>query len=375
MAFSGIAAPDNVELVGAVVDHRKFDKINGNQDLRHYLIGGRIGSQRKEMVSNGTTWVEEVDLRDDGEAQVIGSYGEVGYGAPVNKQQLSVRIVNFVKGWMVDDFEVEDARQGGNAASVLFSLTDSKRLPAFRAMFRTKDRRFFQKPVDGSDPNTLAGLQTWCCAADAATAAGQRGDLGIRMRYQDGNTEDEKGGIAGDTESKWRNPVNVIATNGGQELTDALRWISLQVDFSVPGQLATIEMSFKPQWEIFVGVENYLLARRLADAGGSDFTFEGGRLMWQGSVPVTRVEDLDQDIIRPWFFVNWSYWDIGCRPGVWFKEVGNGAGGGGLRTHNRPFVQHWNIVTRMATRCRNVRKGCGMVHLTFATDAASLVAG
>ena len=371
--FTGIAGPDLTELTGAIVNHRPFAKINGNQDLLNYNFGNDIGQRRMEMWSSGTLWIEEIDLRDDGEAQVIGSYGEVAYGAPVNKQSLQVRIVNVIKGYMLDDFEMQDSL-ASKGVQALFRLTDSKRLPAYRAVYATKEKRFFEKPQDQVDVNTIYGLQYWCCAADPGTAAGSRGYLGISTRYTDGTASSTKGNINATTHDKWRNPVAVVKNNGGDELIEALRWLKTRLEYVVPQKLQGIEQSFKSQWEMFTGTENYLIGRRIAQSGTGDFTWENGMLMFDGQIEICWNQLLDSDPLRPWFFVNWSYWDIGVRPGMWFAEIGN-PNGGGLRLPNRPTVQHWNVLTRLAVRCRNVRKGCGVVHLEYASYSAGLQAG
>lgn len=334
--------------------------LNTVQEYQKYHTMDMLMRKERLNVSGADAVIDRIDLSEDGNADRVVPFQEVGYSIDDNLQTKTVTFARYRVGYVLEDEEV-GVNKGGNYGDKVADLVELRRWPKVKAMAKTCEDDTWNTPLNSTDTERMYGFPYWLNKANSGVTTG--GFVGYTIRFRDGTTTlTDKAGINPTTYAKYRNYADIYSDiSNYQDIGTRLEKAVTQLNFEPPMDARDLVAGPRSRFKLYTGLSTRLELTNAFRAGGDAFglTLNGG-IVGFNNIPIIRVNPLDDDSHGAIYGVNWEYFRFNVQKGNFMYEPDP------MRDANRPRVLFMNIYNHCNLDCTNVRLGGFVLHTVTA---------
>lgn len=287
---------------------------------QNYPVLNRWFKQNKKQIESGTSIERNIVLYDNGNAQHVRLYQKT----PLNIGDTQLKIT---APWcQVQTYYSIERREAlrNRAPARYIDLLKSRRLDSMMAMANLLERRAWATPNSQSDDLNPRGLPYWLSKCD--TGVSSTGDfIGKTIRFGDGSTSTNKGGIDGNLAAfaRWRNYAGTYAAVDA-DFVKRMRRAFHALDFQSPITVTDLKEGPAAMYKIYMGLDTLveyedLVTSKNADNLGNDLDKFHGNTVFR-RVEIVHTASLDGDADKPVYGVNHAKFYPVVQEGDWMRE-------------------------------------------------------
>lgn len=356
-SLTGISTDLNLGLARSFVRTMPVQKdLNTVQEYQKYHTMDMLLRKERLNVKGGDAVIDRIDLSNDGNADRVAPFQEVGYSIDDTLLTKTVTFCRYRVGYVLEDEELKVNRSGDYADKIV-DIMKLRRWPKVKSMARTHEDDTWNTPDNSTDTERMYGFPYWLNKANSGvTGAGFNGQT---IRFRDGTTSaTDKAGISPTTYSLYRNYTNVFSDiTNHQDVGTKLEQSLKQLNFESPIDARDLVEGPRSRFKLYCGLNTQLEFTSAFRAGGDAFglTMSGGTVGFN-NIPIIRINPLDDDANSSIYGVNWEHFRFNVQEGNFMFEPDP------MRDANRPRVLFMNIYNHCNLDCTNVRLGGFVLH-------------
>jgi len=335
--------------------------------MDYAMLGEFIWRNPKTIPASGTKYEERVRLKaNTGATRGVDLYETTSAQKAPPVAVASANYVYYENKGIVFDLR-EEALNGGDEA--IIRHMDAERSANYEDIANKLENDLATTPLSATDTKHIMGLPTWLrpsmTTGGTFTADLTGGFNATTIRYLNGSTATFSSTLAGIDAStvdneRWRNwcatrPAGDITLPVCQTIRRGMEATKFKALPMLKGEQKTTDAV------VFMSQTDHEAYKALVESGPDDrngdvFPFKDFTL---GQARIIRTPQLDNDAIRPIYFVRLGFFSLIKMPGFWMKE---GAPREKADAHNTVYIP---IDIAGQLWCNNPRAAGGVVHGSF----------
>lgn len=313
---SGIANSDLIDLQRTTLKNLPDLKFETALKYQRYLAINNWFKNHKVESESGTSIERNILLDPKGNAKHVRLFQKEAVTQPNQHSKVTAPWVQVRSSYLIERREALRNRQPAR----YIDLLQSRRRAAVVDLANEIEEKVISAPNSASDDLNPRGLKYWLSKAnDGVTSEGDF--IGETIRYGDGSTSTDKGGIDANTHDNWK---NYAATYDSVD-ADLLRRLrrAFHATTFMPPSLNEAPTVADQQYQIYMPLSvivDYedLLYRQNDNLGAEGGPFLGNAVFRR--VPTHHMPTLNDDADEPIFGVNHAHFFPFIQDGDWMRE-------------------------------------------------------